>query len=160
MFSPPGAACPSRSGSYCTDTEIKVNRIYFLVMYYPEVLLSTPCELWENVRLCWPKLYEEEIRGGMANGKGQESVTCLKCKASQYVEWDELCIYEILDWVIEETLGVGMCQSTMTIVWVICSFNAGIKGSSYACVEMSKNSEIVKRIPPRTLSRPPCNDCF
>lgn len=70
-FSPPGAACPSRSGSYCTDTAGKAEWITFTCLSGITFYIM---HIMRKVRLCWPKLYEEEIRGATANGKGQESV--------------------------------------------------------------------------------------
>lgn len=53
----------------------KQSRVHLLsAMYYLEVLLSTFMHIMRKARFRRPKLYEEKIRGALANGKGQESV--------------------------------------------------------------------------------------
>lgn len=124
-FSPPGAACPSRSGSHCADTERKAEPSTFAsCQIISEGITFYIMHIMRKARFRWPKLYEEEIRGALANGKGQESVDT----PEMWSNW-AYTVRTIICWDVEGALR-GMSVSHYKGMGSHYSFNTGIKGTS------------------------------
>lgn len=155
-FSPPGAACPSRSDSCCTDTGIdflSCNSCRYYTLHYPhdekrQVLLT------QTVRQC--------SRGNVRSyGIWKRSVVC---RHTWYVI--QLSIYSEDSHTFQKYYTEtwrkpwGMCQSTIT---KDMSSHYGFNSSTehtLLCWKVREHSKTVDAVPWRTVSRPLCNDSF